>query len=157
MNSSADKIDTQALLNDSHINEVLDKLDQNLVGLVAVKQRIHEIAAYLLITKARLQLGIEAAKPSLHMSFTDNHGTGKTTVAFKVNGILHRLSYIRQNHVVSLTRDDLVGRYIGYTAPKTKEVIKKSMSGVLFIDEADYLYKSENERDYGQEAIEILL
>ena len=152
-----DKIDIQALLEESHINEVLDKLDQDLVGLVPVKQRIREIAAYLLITKARLQLGIEAAKPSLHMCFTGNPGTGKTTVALKMADILHRLGYIRQNHVVSVTRDDLVGQYIGHTAPKTKEVLKKAMGGVLFIDEAYYLYKPENERDYGQEAIEILL
>lgn len=153
----SDKIDIQALLEESHINEVLDKLDQDLVGLVPVKQRIREIAAYLLITKARLQLGIEAAKPSLHMCFTGNPGTGKTTVAMKMADILHRLGYIRQNHVVSVTRDDLVGQYIGHTAPKTKEVIKKAMGGVLFIDEAYYLYKPENERDYGQESIEILL
>ncbi len=152
-----DKVDIQALLEESHINEVLDRLDQDLVGLVPVKQRIREIAAYLLITKARLQLGIEAAKPSLHMCFTGNPGTGKTTVAMKMADILHRLGYIRQNHVVSVTRDDLVGQYIGHTAPKTKEVLKKAMGGVLFIDEAYYLYKPENERDYGQEAIEILL
>jgi probable Rubsico expression protein CbbX len=157
MVTKADKIDIQALLEESHINEVLDKLDQDLVGLVPVKQRIREIAAYLLITKARLQLGIEAAKPSLHMCFTGNPGTGKTTVALKMADILHRLGYIRQNHVVSVTRDDLVGQYIGHTAPKTKEVIKKAMGGVLFIDEAYYLYKPENERDYGQESIEILL
>jgi probable Rubsico expression protein CbbX len=155
--TKADKIDIQVLLEESHINEVLDKLDQDLVGLVPVKQRIREIAAYLLITKARLQLGIEAAKPSLHMCFTGNPGTGKTTVAMKMADILHRLGYIRQNHVVSVTRDDLVGQYIGHTAPKTKEVIKKAMGGVLFIDEAYYLYKPENERDYGQESIEILL
>jgi probable Rubsico expression protein CbbX len=152
-----DKIDIQALLEESHINEVLDALDKNLVGLVPVKQRIREIAAYLLITKARLQLGIEAAKPSLHMCFTGNPGTGKTTVALKMAEMLHRLGYIRQNHVISVTRDDLVGQYIGHTAPKTKEVIKKAMGGVLFIDEAYYLYKPENERDYGQESIEILL
>jgi probable Rubsico expression protein CbbX len=152
-----DKVDIQALLEESHISEVLDALDENLVGLVPVKQRIREIAAYLLITKARLQLGIEAAKPSLHMCFTGNPGTGKTTVALKMSEMLHRLGYIRQNHVISVTRDDLVGQYIGHTAPKTKEVIKKAMGGVLFIDEAYYLYKPENERDYGQESIEILL
>ena len=156
-NKPDDKIDIQALLEESHINEVLDALDKDLVGLVPVKQRIREIAAYLLITKARLQLGIEAAKPSLHMCFTGNPGTGKTTVALKMAEMLHRLGYIRQNHVVSVTRDDLVGQYIGHTAPKTKEVIKKAMGGVLFIDEAYYLYKPENERDYGQESIEILL
>ena len=153
----AGKIDIQALLEESHINEVLDALDKDLIGLVPVKQRIREIAAYLLITKARLQLGIEAAKPSLHMCFTGNPGTGKTTVALKMAEMLHRLGYIRQNHVISVTRDDLVGQYIGHTAPKTKEVIKKAMGGVLFIDEAYYLYKPENERDYGQESIEILL
>lgn len=153
----SDKIDIQALLEESHINEVLDKLDQDLVGLVPVKQRIREIAAYLLITKARLQLGIEVTKPSLHMCFTGNPGTGKTTVALKMADILHRLGYIRQNHVVSVTRDDLVGQYIGHTAPKTKEIIKKAMGGVLFIDEAYYLYKPENESDYGQKSIEILL
>jgi probable Rubsico expression protein CbbX len=157
MMTKPDKIDIQALLEESHISEVLDKLDHDLVGLVPVKQRIREIAAYLLITKARLQLGIEAARPSLHMCFTGNPGTGKTTVALKMADILHRLGYIRQNHVVSVTRDDLVGQYIGHTAPKTKEVIKKAMGGVLFIDEAYYLYKPENERDYGQESIEILL
>ena len=156
-NKPDDKIDIQALLEESHINEVLEALDKDLVGLVPVKQRIREIAAYLLITKARLQLGIEAAKPSLHMCFTGNPGTGKTTVALKMAEMLHRLGYIRQNHVVSVTRDDLVGQYIGHTAPKTKEVIKKAMGGVLFIDEAYYLYKPENERDYGQESIEILL
>jgi probable Rubsico expression protein CbbX len=155
--TKAYKIDIQALLEESHINEVLDALDQDLIGLVPVKQRIREIAAYLLITKARLQLGIEAAKPSLHMCFTGNPGTGKTTVALKMAEMLHRLGYIRQNHVISVTRDDLVGQYIGHTAPKTKEIIKKAMGGVLFIDEAYYLYKPENERDYGQEAIEILL
>jgi probable Rubsico expression protein CbbX len=157
MSVANNTIDIQALLDESHINEVLDQLDQNLIGLVPVKQRIREIAAYLLITKARLQLGIESAKPSLHMCFTGNPGTGKTTVALKMADILHRLGYIRQNHVVSVTRDDLVGQYIGHTAPKTKEVIKKAMGGVLFIDEAYYLYKPENERDYGQESIEILL
>ncbi len=154
---ATDKIDIQALLEESHINVVLEALDQDLVGLVPVKQRIREIAAYLLITKARLQLGIEAAKPSLHMCFTGNPGTGKTTVALKMAEMLHRLGYIRLNHVISVTRDDLVGQYIGHTAPKTKEVIKKAMGGVLFIDEAYYLYKPENERDYGQESIEILL
>ena len=155
--NATNKIDIQALLEESHISEVLDALDKDLVGLVPVKQRIREIAAYLLVTKARLQLGIEAAKPSLHMCFTGNPGTGKTTVALKMAEMLHRLGYIRQNHVISVTRDDLVGQYIGHTAPKTKEVIKKAMGGVLFIDEAYYLYKPENERDYGQEAIEILL
>ncbi len=150
-------IDLQQILKDANIAEVLDKLDQDLVGLAPVKQRIKEIAAFLVVSRARLQLGIESAQPNLHMCFTGNPGTGKTTVALRMAEMLHRLGYVRKGHVVSVTRDDLVGQYIGHTAPKTKEVLKKAMGGVLFIDEAYYLYRPENERDYGQEAIEILL
>jgi len=150
-------IDLQQILKDANIAEVLEKLDQDLVGLAPVKQRIKEIAAFLVVSRARLQLGIESAQPNLHMCFTGNPGTGKTTVALRMAEMLHRLGYVRKGHVVSVTRDDLVGQYIGHTAPKTKEVLKKAMGGVLFIDEAYYLYRPENERDYGQEAIEILL
>ena len=150
-------IDLQQILKDANVAEVLDKLDQDLVGLAPVKQRIREIAAFLVVSRARLQLGIESAQPNLHMCFTGNPGTGKTTVALRMAEMLHRLGYVRKGHVVSVTRDDLVGQYIGHTAPKTKEVLKKAMGGVLFIDEAYYLYRPENERDYGQEAIEILL
>src|SRR5206468_5696086 len=128
-----------------------------LVGLRPVKQRIREIAALLLIDKIRSDAGLTAQPPTLHMSFTGNPGTGKTTVAARMADILHRLGYIRKGHLVSVTRDDLVGQYIGHNAPKTKEILKKAMGGVLFIDEAYYLYRPENERDYGQEAIEILL
>ena len=137
--------------------EVLEQLDRELVGLAPVKRRIREIAALLLVDKLRSDLGLTSATPTLHMSFTGNPGTGKTTVALRMADILHRLGYIRSNHLVSVTRDDLVGQYIGHTAPKTKEILKKAMGGVLFIDEAYYLYRPENERDYGQEAIEILL
>jgi probable Rubsico expression protein CbbX len=150
-------VDLAALYAQSNIAETLAQLDRDLVGLVPVKTRIREIAALLLVESARRGMGIQAEPPSLHMCFTGNPGTGKTTVARRMADVLHRLKYIRRNHVVTVSRDDLVGQYIGHTAPKTKEVLKKAMGGVLFIDEAYYLYRPENERDYGQEAIEILL
>ena len=141
----------------TEIAKILNLLDEELVGLVPVKTRIREIAALLLIDKLRSNLGITAASPGLHMSFTGSPGTGKTTVGLKMADILYRLGYIKKGHLLTVTRDDLVGQYIGHTAPKTKEVLKKAMGGVLFIDEAYYLYKPDNERDYGAESIEILL
>ena len=150
-------INLKALLEEARVTEVLDQLDRELVGLAPVKARIREVAAFLVVSRARKQLGLEAGTPNLHMCFTGNPGTGKTTVAQRMADILHRLGYVRKGHLVSVTRDDLVGQYIGHTAPKTKEVLKRAMGGVLFIDEAYYLYRPENERDYGQEAIEILL
>jgi probable Rubsico expression protein CbbX len=150
-------IDLQQELRSSHVHEVFDKLETELVGLTPVKTRIRETAALLLVDRVRKKLGLSSETPTLHMSFTGNPGTGKTTVAMRMAEILHRLEYVREGHLVSVTRDDLVGQYIGHTAPKTKEVIKRAMGGVLFIDEAYYLYRPENERDYGQESIEILL
>lgn len=152
-----DVVDLQAEFVASNIDDVMDKLDQELVGLKPVKTRIREIAALLLVDRLRRRFGISSETPTLHMNFTGNPGTGKTTVALRMAEILHRLGYVRQGHLVSVTRDDLVGQYVGHTAPKTREVIKRAMGGVLFIDEAYYLYKPENERDYGQESIEILL
>jgi len=153
----ADQVDLARIYVESDIEKTFTEIETELVGLAPVKTRIREIAALLLIERARKLMGIETGPPSLHMSFTGNPGTGKTTVARRMAQILHRLGYVRRDQVVSVTRDDLVGQYIGHTAPKTKDVIKKAMGGVLFIDEAYYLYRPENERDYGQEAIEILL
>ena len=141
----------------TEIAKILNLLDEELVGLAPVKARIREIAALLLIDKLRRNIGITSANPGLHMSFTGSPGTGKTTVGLKMADILYQLGYISKGHLLTVTRDDLVGQYIGHTAPKTKEVLKKAMGGVLFIDEAYYLYKPDNERDYGAEAIEILL
>jgi len=147
----------EALDDADAIESVLSELDEELVGLGPVKERIREMAALLVIDKLRREAGLQSSRPSLHMTFTGNPGTGKTTVALKMAEILHRLGYIPKPKVVSVTRDDLVGQYVGHTAPKTREVLKRAKGGVLFIDEAYYLYRPENERDYGQEAIEILL
>ena len=151
------EVDLQAELVSSNVMEILDQLDKELIGLKPVKTRIRETAALLLVDRMRNKMQLSAASPTLHMSFTGNPGTGKTTVALRMAEILHRLEYVRTGQLVTVTRDDLVGQYIGHTAPKTKDVIKKAMGGVLFIDEAYYLYKPENERDYGAESIEILL
>ena len=155
--SPSGKVDLKAEFTATGIGDVLDTLDRELIGLVPVKKRIRETAALLLIDRERKRLGLSVSPPTLHMSFTGNPGTGKTTVALRMAQILHKMGYVREGHLVSVTRDDLVGQYIGHTAPKTKEILKKAMGGVLFIDEAYYLYKPDNERDYGQEAIEILL
>jgi probable Rubsico expression protein CbbX len=153
----ADPMEVGEIVRDLNIESVLDELDDELVALAPVKTRIREISALLVVDRLRRELELSSARPTLHMSFTGNPGTGKTTVAMRMADILHRLGYIERNHFVAVTRDDLVGQYVGHTAPKTKEVLKRAYGGVLFIDEAYYLYRPENERDYGVEAIEILL
>jgi probable Rubsico expression protein CbbX len=157
LESADEVVDLQALLAETDIATPIAELERDLVGLAPVKQRVREIAAFLLVACAREKVGLSAGAPTLHMSFTGNPGTGKTTVALRMASILHKLGYVRKGHLVSATRDDLVGQYIGHTAPKTKEMLKRAMGGVLFIDEAYYLHRPENEKDYGQEAIEILL
>jgi probable Rubsico expression protein CbbX len=149
--------DVQAVVRDSRVHEVLAELDEELVAMQPVKQRIREIAALLVIDRLRDEMGMISQRPTLHMSFTGSPGTGKTTVALRMAAILHRLGYIEKGHLVSVTRDDLVGQYVGHTAPKTKDIVKRALGGILFIDEAYYLHRVDNERDYGQEAIEILL
>jgi probable Rubsico expression protein CbbX len=155
--SENEKVDLAAERAAAGVDDVLDALDADLVGLVPVKTRIREIAALLLVDRARARFGLSAQAPSLHMCFTGNPGTGKTTVALRMAELLHRLGYLRTSKVIAVTRDDLVGQYVGHTAPKTKEALGRALGGVLFIDEAYYLYRAENERDYGGEAIEILL
>jgi probable Rubsico expression protein CbbX len=150
-------VDLDAAIRETPVNEAIDELERDLIGLAPVKQRVREIAGLLMLGKLRERAGLQTERPTLHMSFTGQPGTGKTTVAMRMAKILHLLGYVRKGHLVVATRDDLVGQYVGHTAPKTKEVVKRAMGGVLFIDEAYYLYRPENERDYGQEAIEMLL
>jgi probable Rubsico expression protein CbbX len=149
--------DVQMVVRQSRVHEVLEQLDRDLVALEPVKRRVREIAALLAIDRLRVEMGLSSQRPTLHMSFTGSPGTGKTTVALRMADILHRLGYIEKGHLISVTRDDLVGQYVGHTAPKTKDVVKRALGGILFIDEAYYLHRPENERDYGQEAIEVLL
>jgi len=154
---SEGEADVQSVVRDSRVYEVIEELDRELVALAPVKRRIREIAALLVIDRLRDEMGLIAQRPTLHMSFTGSPGTGKTTVALRMAAILHRLGYIERGHLVSVTRDDLVVQYVGHTAPKTKDIVKRALGGILFIDEAYYLHRVDNERDYGQEAIEILL
>ena len=142
---------------DANIDEVFTALDNDLVGLFPIKKKVQEIAALLLVDRARKRFGLEAPRPNMHMCFTGPPGTGKTTVALRMADLLHRLGYLEEGHLVHAMRDDLVGQYVGQTAPRTKRVLEKAMGGVLFIDEAYYLYRAGDSLDYGQEVIDILL
>ena len=139
------------------VEDVFTTLDRQLVGLVQVKKKVEEVASLLLVDRVRQRFGLQAPRPNLHMCFTGDPGTGKTTVALQMATLLHRLGYLEKGHLVHAMRDDLIGEFIGHTAPKTKRVLEKAMGGVLFIDEAYYLYRPGDSKDYGQECIDILL
>jgi probable Rubsico expression protein CbbX len=139
------------------VDEVFADLDNKLIGLYPVKNKVEEIASLLLVDRVRQRFGLQAPRPNLHMCFTGEPGTGKTTVAMQMAELLNRLGYLESGHLVHAMRDDLVGEFIGQTAPKTKRVLDRAMGGVLFIDEAYYLYRATDSKDYGQECIDILL
>src|SRR5487761_1653687 len=139
------------------IYDLFTALDIELVGLLPVKKKVEEIGSLLLVDQARQRFGLSASRPNLHMCFTGAPGTGKTTVAVMMADLLRRLGYLQKGHLVHAMRDDLVGEYIGHTAPKTKQVLDRAMGGVLFIDEAYTLFRGEDSKDYGQECIDILM
>src|SRR5215472_10887892 len=141
----------------ARIDELLAALDRDLVGLVPIKRKVEEIASLLLVDRARNKFGLTAPRPSLHMCFTGPPGTGKTTMALRMADLLHRLGYLEKGQLVHAMRDDLVGEFVGHTAPKTRRVLDRAMGGVLFIDEAYYLYRAADSKDFGQEVIDILL
>jgi probable Rubsico expression protein CbbX len=139
------------------IDNVLRSLEQDLIGLQPVKDRIGEIASLLLVDRVRQRFGLQAPRPSLHMCFTGSPGTGKTTVGLRMAELLKRLGYLDEGQLVSVMRDELVGQFVGQTAPMTHKAMKRAMGGVLFIDEAYHLYRDESGKDYGHEAIEVMM
>lgn len=155
--AAPERVDLSALAAEAGVDDALDSLERELVGLAPVKDRLREIAALLVVDRARARMGRARVAPTLHMCFTGNPGTGKTTVALRLAGILHRLGHVRRPTLVAVTREHLVGEWVGHTAPKTRKVLERARGGVLFVDEAYTLYRPENERDYGQEAVELLL
>ncbi len=139
------------------IDDLIAALDRDLIGLAPVKKKVEEIGALLLIDRARQRFGLSAPRPNLHMCFTGAPGTGKTTVATMMADLLHRLGYLETNNFVHAMRNDLVGEFIGHTAPKTKKILNRAMGGVLFIDEAYTLFRGEDSKDYGYECLDILM
>merc|ERR1711988_180321 len=136
--------------------QVIDDLDNELIGLKPVKDKMRRYAGQMLSQQIRKDAGVRAEIPPLHHVFTGNPGTGKTTVAMKMGELYREMGFINSGHTVQATRADLVGQYIGHTGPKTKEMITRSFGGILFIDEAYGLYK-EDSRDYGSEVLEMLV
>ncbi len=141
----------------ANVEDIFTELDEQLVGLLPIKKKVEEIASLLLVDRVRQRFGLQAPRPNLHMCFTGEPGTGKTTVALKMADLLYRLGYLETGQLVHAMRDDLVGEFIGHTAPRTKRTLERAMGGVLFIDEAYYLYRPGDSKDYGQECIDILL
>jgi SpoVK/Ycf46/Vps4 family AAA+-type ATPase len=139
------------------IDDVLRSLEEDLVGLQPVKDRVGEIASLLLVDRVRQRFGLTAPRPSLHMCFTGSPGTGKTTVGLRMAELLKRLGYLDEGQLVSVMRDELVGQFVGQTAPMTHKAMKRAIGGVLFIDEAYHLYRDGSGKDYGQEAIEVMM
>ena len=155
--TQTDTLDIKDCYVQTGIEDILLQLDKELVGLGNVKNRVREISSVLLFDRIRELQELSTLNSSLHMAFTGNSGTGKTSVAAKIALVLRNLGYLTKGHITNVTREDMVGQYVGHTAPKTRECLQQAQGGILFIDEAHHLYKPDNERDYGAEAIELLL
>jgi probable Rubsico expression protein CbbX len=155
--TNSEYIDIKDCYIQTGIEDILSTMDKELVGLKNVKNRVKEISSVLLFDRIREIKELSSLNSSLHMAFTGRPGTGKTSVAAKIALVLRSLGYLTKGHITNVTREDLVGQYVGHTAPKTREQLQQAQGGILFIDEAHHLYKPDNERDYGSEAIELLL